>query len=240
MHPQLTAALSVRDSARAAHHEAAGVLERARTTATAAQAEATRLEAAERSWIERHSKRLAEWIAAGSKGAQPVLAADAKAQATVGSARAAASAAAQTLARFESAERDSRQTLAVAEAVVDQAVRAVLTTEGDREAEEILREEAALEARRNTLRGLRELVPPTVLVRRAAPMEGDWLHIPMHELRASTPAASPRDRLHTPISQIGTAEVDPAAVEHWQARRASLLSGEDAMPPASAPEERAA
>jgi hypothetical protein len=219
---------AARSAARTKHQEVTAALDRARHAHSAAAAEAARLATEETRWVERHSKKLTGWIAAGSHGAQPALACDAKAQAALASARAAATAAAQALAGFEVAERESRQTLAAAEAAAQNAVHVVLTNAGEDLANQILARDAETEVMRQRLLGLRELVSPTPLVRRAAPTPGDWVHTPIPDLLESQAQGAARSRAHTPLNRLDSAEVDPAAIAHWQERFDALLTGSDA------------
>lgn len=237
---ELATTLAARDAARSRHQEAAAALERARQVHKDAEAEMNRLAGEETRWVERHSKRLSEWIAAGSKGSSPTLVADAKAQQALTSARAASAAAAQALAGFETAERESRQALSAAERAARTAAVTVLAAEGDALAEKIVERDAETDTLRRQLQGLRELVPPSAMVRRAAPAPGDWVTTPIPQLReieTSTSGAG-RSRVHTPLNKLDSFEVDSSAIAHWRARLDELLSGTDVPPPAS--EERAA
>lgn len=234
----LTNALAARIEARTRYQAASEALERARQVHKDAEAEVARLAGEEARWVERHSKRLADWIAAGSKGSSPTLVADAKAQQALTSARAAAVAAAQALTAFETAERESRQALVAAEATARRTAIAILAAEGDALAEKIIERDRETDAMRRQLQGLRELVPPSAMVRRAAPASGDWVNTPIPQLREIEASATgaDRSRVHTPINKLDTFEVDPSAVEHWRKRLNDLLSSNGAPEPS----ERAA
>jgi hypothetical protein len=205
----------------------------------AAQAQLDKLAAEDQAAVERHARRLTQSAREGQSGQLPALVPSDRHLAAIATARSTHAASTASVATLEAAARDSEAALTAAEAAMEQAVLASLAPEGDALAEQILARDAETEQMRELLRGLRALIPPSALVRRAAPMEGDWIHTPMPELRAAPTSTVARDPLHTPLNKIGTSEAGPAAVEYWRARRALLLSGEDSEP-MSATAERAA
>lgn len=107
-----------RREARAKHETATAALASARQVRQDAQAEVERLAGEERNWVERHSRKLSAWIAGGSHGTRPVVAADARATLTIASARANLSAAEVAVPQFEAAERAAAQALEAAEGCV--------------------------------------------------------------------------------------------------------------------------
>jgi len=233
---QLSTALATRDAARTHHQEALSALERARQVCKDAETEVTQRSVEELHWVERHSKRLSEWIAAGSKGIPPVIAADAKAQHALTSARASLAASTKALTHFEAAEGEARKRLVDAESAVNAAALAILAVEGDALAQQIIDRDSETDAMRRKLVGLRSLVQPSPLVRRAAFLPSDWVHTPLNELRAIEASGGRQaSRVHTPRNKLDCDEVAPEAIEHWQRRLDALLAD---VTPSSA--ERAA
>ncbi|MFZ1905206.1 MAG: hypothetical protein WAU56_07425 [Steroidobacteraceae bacterium] len=132
MNSDLTTALAARDTARERLASATAALQSAREADAAAQAETQRLGGLEQAWVDRHTRRLSEWIAGGSRGASPTLVADAKQQQAQATAQAAARAAAATLAEFEAAEQTARQVLVASGQRVQQARDDLRRAEVDR------------------------------------------------------------------------------------------------------------
>jgi len=194
---------------------AVGALERARELATTKQSEVARLEGHERSWIERHARKLADWVAAGSKGIAPVLAADAKAQATLASARAAAAAAAQALTSFEAAEQAAHHAVLEAERAVDAAALVVVGDEADARAANIERRRTELEQDMLYLRGVMGLsgyIPSAAVI---AALHDD-LHTPVNLIRE-------RDDLNTTVAELsGRVNRAAEATAEWLARLEQL------------------
>jgi hypothetical protein len=239
MNNALQAALARRTETRAHVEEAVSRSLDADEAAASAKAEATRRRAEKTRWRDRFKRDHDVWVDDGRKGPPPVLVADARAMQLLSAAEAAEEVTAQTAAERKTVVSAARQADAAAEAAVQQVTLAILADEGDALAREILDRDAETDQMRVRLQGLRPFVPPTDLVRRAAPMEGDWLHVPIPQLRAARTSTVARDPLHTPLHKIGTSEADPAAVQFWQARRESLVSGEESAH-LSAAGERAA
>jgi DNA repair exonuclease SbcCD ATPase subunit len=144
----LDAAIDARDEAHARLEAATRHTSASRQMHAEKQAVVNDLLAEEQRWVDRHSKKLASWIAAGSKGTAPVLVADVNAQAKLLAAQAALRSCTDTLAQFEAAEHAARQELDAAEQVV-QAAELVIDTVHVRQ----------LDARRTEL--LRELEQTT-------------------------------------------------------------------------------
>jgi hypothetical protein len=222
---ELSRALRTLHAARTHHHDATAALARARQVHQDVESEAARLSTDEDRWLERHSKKLADWIAAGSKGTPPAIAADAKAQQALSTARASLSASTKALASFEAAERDARKRLADAEAAAKAVALSILAAEGDSLAQTIIDRDTESDAMRQKLVGLRALVDPSPLVRRAAWMPSDWVHTPLNELRELEAAGGRHTpRAHVPLNKLGRDEVAPEAIEHWQRRLDALLA----------------
>lgn len=228
----LTTALAARTAASRRHQEASQALDRARTTAVAAEAEADRLAGDEARWVQRHARKLEQWIAAGSHGPQPVATADAAAVQRQASAKATATAAKQALAGFTSAEREAQLALTGAETAVRAAALGVLSQEADELAGQVLAHEAAAEAGRARLHAVKLIrdFQPSVRVYDAL---RDAINTPIPLLRDRGAIATPVNVLRS----TGDIAVSEDAAHDWRQRLDALLAGEVEQPP---PQEVAA
>lgn len=222
----LTDALSARAAARQCHQEDVEALALARDRLATSQAELDRLAAEDRAAVDRLAKRLAQQARAGNANPVPTPMPSDRHTAAYHAARITLAAATAVVADIESAHRQSRQALAGAESAVREAALAILAAEGDALAQQIIERDAETEAMRQQLVGLRDLVQPSALVRKAAWLPSDWVNTPINEL-ASLEGAGGRHPapMHTPLNKLGRDEISPASIDHWRARLAALLSG---------------
>lgn len=220
----LHAALAARATARQRHQDATAAFARITDARSARQTKLAQLESAESEWVVRQARRVRRWAITGAKGEEPQLVTDAKVQQRLASARADAAAVELALREIQRAEGDARRELANAETAVRDIAVAIIAAEGEREAEAIIAAESELEERRTRLRGLRELVAPTILIMCAAPTVGDDVQVRGPDREKFERAVIAHSRLHTRRDQLDTSEVEPAAIAHWRARLDELLA----------------
>lgn len=229
----ISTALSARAVARQCHQQDVEALALARDRLATSQAELERLAAEDRAAVDRLAKRLAQQARAGNAGPVPTPMPTDKHTAAFHAARITVAAATAVVADIESAHRQSRQALANAESDAHAAAIAVLTQEGDDLAADIAGLLLQVEAKRTQLLGLRGLnVTPTAAVRRVVTAPGDWVNVPMNELRAGVTAGGPESALHVPRDKQAGFEIPVTAVDHWQRRLDALLHGEIEPTPA--------
>jgi hypothetical protein len=214
-------------AAQTAHQANTEALARGRERLEAARTEIARLDTANSEAVARHARRLEQHARDGKSGELPQLMPPDKHIAAEIAARRTFQAATLAVASLEAAEQQSRQALARAEAAHRDVALAILADEGDALAQRLIDHDAEGEAMRQQLAGLRDLVPPSALVRRAVFLPSDWVNVPLNELRELEAAGGRHTRLRadTPLNKLDRDEIAPEAIEHWRARLESLLSG---------------
>jgi hypothetical protein len=226
---QLHTAIADRETKRAKLDSATAALARAREAAAECQREADRLAGEEARWLERHSRKLSEWISGGGHGNRPQAMADVKAAAAQMTARANLAAAESARGQFEVAEREAREALAAAEADVMAAAREALHGEVRAEFECFRRQAAEFAATREWLFAA-YLGAGRVALKPAEWLELDsllgctsdlmgvgsaWLDIPINELEQT----GARDRPKEARRRID------ALIPEFRARLEELASG---------------
>jgi len=227
---ELTNALAARAVAREELTAEEAVL--ARATAYLAERDAAhhRLAAGDQAAVQRQARRAEEHFRENRGGSPaPLVITDKRLaeQMVEGQTRAAALA---TVERLQASVRAKRIKLTAVESAVRAAALAILATEADAIAQQIIDRDAETEAMRQRLVGLRDLVPPSALVRKAAWLPSDWINTPISELAALEGAGGRHPaRQHTPLNRLDRDEIAPAAIQHWRARLEALLSSAAAV-----------
>ncbi|HLJ39487.1 MAG TPA: hypothetical protein VKT54_13865 [Steroidobacteraceae bacterium] len=241
LHATLSARRGELAAVRSQHEADQRALDLVRRRIAAAQADLERVGADDQAAVGRLARRFAQAARDGDAGPVPTPVSSDKHEAARSAARLTLVAATEAAAALEAAERKSRQARASAESAHRAAALAIIAAEIDAEAEAISRDDAALEQRRQRLRGARAVVPPSAAVRHAAPTTQDWVHIPLGELRELEEqgrAGGTDSLVHVPRDQHGRVEISAEAIAFWEQRLEALLSG--AAEPGEPAQDRAA
>ncbi|HEY7996668.1 MAG TPA: hypothetical protein VIE14_07350 [Steroidobacteraceae bacterium] len=223
----LVAARIARDDKAGRHQRAAEALARFQQMAAEKQAHTDKLTGEEKSWIERQSRKLADYVRDGSRGPQPALAADSKILLAQASARADALAAQDALPTFEAAEAAAREDLANAESALQSAYRdchrahvaeLIEELDGHRLAIERLRTRIAAPAYAAGVHGLRETFGGLLSAAQVERLDKVPSNLPLGQLFADH---RPVVGLHDSISGAHSTSLD-AHLAYWHERQQFL------------------